>query len=409
MRLRHSLLALIAIMPFVAPACSSDTKAPTAEVSVPVSILAPPQTTAVSTTTSTTAAIATTTTVDAAAVFELYAEVGPYPVGVTTAALANGVNVEIWYPATVGSIGTETYDVRDFTSPEIKALLTADVPAIVSYQAARDAAVADGKFPLVLNSHGFSGIRVGSSFLTAHLASWGLIVASPDHPSRDLYHSVSATPVANPSDATAELFASLDYVATSAATPGNRFEGHVSTTQVAAIGHSAGGATALAAARDARIIGYVSMASGALGDDVAGTEMPDKPSFFLSGAIDGVVPSARTKAAFTAAPPPSLLWVLEDVGHNGFDDFCTIGEGTGIIGIAEASGLGPFLDAQPSFRRLGQDGCLAPAAPVATTFPIINHAVTAWLLTLFGLCEGPQGLGPEVGTLYAVGVTIEQH
>ena len=110
-----------------------------------------------------------------------------------------------------------------------------------------------------------------------------------------------------------------------------------------------------------------------------------------------------------AAPSPSLLWVLEEVGHNGFDDFCTIGQGTGIIGIAEASGLGSFLDAQPSFRRLGQDGCIAPAAPVLTTFPIINHAITAWLLTLFGLCEGPQGLGPEVANSYAVGVTIEQN
>ena len=88
---------------------------------------------------------------------------GPFAVGVTTASLANGIAVEIWYPAVEGSTGTETYDVRDFTAPAIKAVLTADIPATFSYAAARDAAVADGAFPVVLNSHGFSSMRLASS------------------------------------------------------------------------------------------------------------------------------------------------------------------------------------------------------------------------------------------------------
>ena len=149
------------------------------------------------------------------------------------------------------------------------------------------------------------------------------------------------------------------------------------------------------------------MASGAM-EDPPTTPLPAKPSFFLAGLADQIVPATRTAAAFGAAPSPTLYWGLEGVGHNGFDDFCTIGNGTGLIGVAEASGLGPFLDAQPQFRALGQDGCLPPAVEVSITFPIINHAVTSWILTLFGMCDVPPVLGPEVAALYAVPLTIEQ-
>src|SRR3954451_14625729 len=102
------------------------------------------------------------------------------------------------------------------------------------------------------------------------------------------------------------------------------------------------------------------MASG-LGRDTDPTNLPDKPSFFLAGANDGVADPARTHEAFAAVPAPSLFWKIDGVGHNGFDDFCTFGNGTGIIGIAEASGLRPVLDAQPQFRTLGEDGCVPPA------------------------------------------------
>ena len=350
----------------------------------------------------------TTTTIDAATLTQAYTEAGPYPVGVTTAALANGIKVEIWYPAAAGSSGTETYDVRDFTAPAIKAILTADIPATYSYAAARDAAVADGTFPVVLNSHGFSGIRVGSSFLTSHLASWGMIVVSPDHPTRDLYHAVAQIApdvVTAPAD---DLLGSLDLITAKGSTPRDPFDGHVDTDHVGALGHSAGGGTVLQAALDPRVDGYVSMASGLLHDAPATTDLPDKPSFFLSGALDGVVDPVRTHDAFLAVPAPSLFWRIDGVGHNGFDDFCTFGNGTGIIGIAEASGLGPLLDSQPQFRTLGQDGCVAPAVPVTTTFPIIDHAVTAFFRHLFGVDAQSVGLGPEAGHAYAEPVAIEQ-
>jgi hypothetical protein len=45
--------------------------------------------------------------------------------------------------------------------------------------------------------------------------------------------------------------------------------------------------------------------------------------------------------------------------------------------------------------------------PVAETFPVINHAVTSWLRSLFGVDAEPVGLGPAVADAYAVPVVIE--
>jgi predicted dienelactone hydrolase len=312
-----------------------------------------------------------------------YTEPGEYSVGVTTLTLASGPKVEVWYPTAPGTAGTETYDVRDFTPPAIKALLTGNAPASYTYDAARDATVADGKFPVVLFSHGFTGIRVQSTFLTAHLASWGMVVVAPEHPSRDLTNVLGGTAKGSMADSVADLLGSLDLITAEDSSATSRFHGHLDLDHVAAVGHSAGGGTVLGAASDPRIDGYVSLASGRLGNtDIA---MPDKPSFFIGGSVDAVVPfDTVTSAAFTAAPSPSLLWKIDGVGHNGFDDFCTFGNGKGIIGVAEASGLGPLLNAQPQLKKLGEDGCLPPARPVAETFPTIRHAVTAWLRYLFG-------------------------
>ena len=364
-------------------------------------------------TTETPATEAPTTTIDPATEAMMYTEAGPYPVGVTTLELAAGNKVEVWYPAVEGTTGAEFYDTRDFVPPAIKALLTADVPARYDYTAGRDAAVADGMFPVVLFSHGYSGIRLQSTFLTAHLASWGMVVAAPDHWSRDLFHVLSA-PVGDRDSATGELLGALDLVTSGNDDPASLLMGHVDVSRVIALGHSAGGGTIVSAAKDDRVDGYISMASGVIGMGGANatTTAPptfvNKPSFFIAGSVDAVVPvDTVTRPSFDAVPGPSRLWVIDGVGHNGFDDFCTFGNGSGIIGVALASGLGPLLDAQPQLKTLGQDGCIAPAQPVDLGFPIIKHAVTAQLRYWFGDDATPVGLDSSVADQYDLAVTID--
>jgi fermentation-respiration switch protein FrsA (DUF1100 family) len=375
---------------------------------------APPSTTAPADTTTTTGDSAPE--LDPSEAAHAYTERGEYPVGVTTLERPGGQLVEIWYPAVAGTTGTETYDMRDFAPPAIRDILTGDVDSTSSHEAGRDAEVADGSFPVVLFSHGFTGMRLQSTFLTAHLASHGMIVVSTDHPSRDLLNVLGGTAADAPQDATADVFDSLDLIVAENEVVDGRFESRVDPSRVAVVGHSAGGGTALAVAADERITSYISLASGAFrpgSDPNSGSDsdltLPDLPSFFIAGALDAVVPpEERTRPAYEAAPSPSRLWIIDRAGHNAFDDFCTFGDGTGIIGVADASGLGAFLDAQPQLRALGEDGCLEPNVPVEEVFPIIRHAVTAELRYRFGIDAEPVGLGVEVADQYAVPVEIAE-
>jgi dienelactone hydrolase len=350
-----------------------------------------------------------------------YEQAGPNPVGVTTYTLPAGNKVEVWYPAAKGTSGTISYDVRDFTPASIKALLTKSIPATFSYPGKRDAASAGGRYPLVLFSHGFAGIRLQSSYLTSHLASWGMIVASPEHPSRDLPHALTFA-LGSPQDSIDDLAATLQLVTDENAKSGSLLEGHVDLGHIAAVGHSAGGATVLGAARQiAAIDGYVSLASGIFRGSSGTTTsvgattttpppMPDKPSLFVAGADDHVADFDRvTKPAFETAAPPTRLWLIDGLGHNGFDDFCTFGNGKGIIGVAEAAGLGPLLSKPPfdQFKSLGEDGCIPPARPVRQVWPVIEHVVTAWLRSLFGVDRQPVGLDADVSDQYVVKVHIE--
>ena len=373
-----------------------------------------PVTDAVTTEAPTTSEAATTTTVDIAEQALAYSDYGDYPVGVTTLQLAAGPKVEIWYPAVEGTTGTETYDVRDFVGEGIRAILTGDAPSTVTYDAARDAEIADGVFPVVMFSHGAVGMRSQSAFLTSNIASWGMIVVSVDHPSRSMENVLAGTAGAGQSNSVDDLLQGLELITAEGADAASRFNGHVDAERVAAVGHSAGGATVLAAASDPRIDGYVSMASGVFArtpEEGATTTtappLPDKPSFFIGGALDARAVFAEvTQPAFDAAPSPSLLWEIDGAGHNAFNDFCTLGNGTGIIGIADASGLGAFLDASPGLRSLGEDGCKPPALPVEVTFPIINHAVTAWVRNLLGIDTESVGLGEDVAGAYDTPITI---
>jgi dienelactone hydrolase len=368
-----------------------------------------------------TASSQTVTTVSVATAAQAYTKPGPHPIGVITLTLPKGNKVEVWYPAVNGTTGTDTYDVRDFLPPSIKMLLKGNLAATFTIDAKRGAAVAPGRFPLVLFSHGFSGIRLQSSYLTSHLASWGMIVAAPDHPSRDLYHALQFQH-APESDSVADIEATQTLVEQQDTTVGSVLEHHVDTTRIAAVGHSAGGQTVADVARvDPDIDGYVSLASGFFANTGASTQPgvttttapppADKPSLFVAGANDHVAVFDKvTGPAYAAAPARTRLWVIDKAGHNAFDDFCTLGGGQGIIGLADASGLGPLLATKQfaSFKTLGSDGCSPPDVPVRTVWPIIEHVVTAWLRQLFGVDPAPGvGLGADVANQYAVKVRIE--
>ncbi|HXB36217.1 MAG TPA: hypothetical protein VNU75_00805 [Acidimicrobiales bacterium] len=115
---------------------------------------------------------------------------GPFGVGETTLTLpTDGAPVEVWYPATQASIVGQpvaTYDVSAWLPPALQKLIPAGFSVTYPSGGVRGIAVAPGRYPLVVFSHGYAGFRDQSTFLTSFLASWGFVVAAPDHYSRDL-------------------------------------------------------------------------------------------------------------------------------------------------------------------------------------------------------------------------------
>ena len=320
---------------------------------------------------------------------------GPYAVGVTTRTLPEGGLVEIWYPADESAAGgSVSYNVRDFLAPEIAALLTGDVDDSFTIEATRDApSASDGPYPIVLFSHGASSFRTQSSHLAEHLASWGIVTASTDHPSRDLLNSLGGTAEGQPPAAE-----QLRSIRTCLTTLGDDpvLGGALDNDRVALGGHSAGGGTIAEVALDEGIVGYVSYASG-LRDSV-----PQVPSLFMAGELDAIIAASRTEEAFELAPAPSWLWVFEAAGHLPFSDLCAIGGGdANLIVLAEAAGLGAFIDDR--LRTLATDGCEEPNRPVQEVWPGIDQAATGFYRWVFGIDAEPVGLDESAVT---TGVTV---
>jgi len=105
---------------------------------------------------------------------------GPYAVGVLQTDIvspytAEGASdsgrslpTEIWYPAESGQLESEDaahpMGVRHWATTGLSPNRSADTPC-----------------GLIAFSHGNSGLRQQSTFLTTHLASWGFVVVAPDH------------------------------------------------------------------------------------------------------------------------------------------------------------------------------------------------------------------------------------
>jgi len=320
---------------------------------------------------------------------------GPYAVGVTTRTLPDGVLVEIWYPADESTRGgTDSYALREFLPEGVAALVPEGIDDTLTYAATREgAAASDGPYPIVLSSHGAAGHRMVSTRLNSNLASWGMVVAAPDHPSRDLANVLGGTREGQP-PAADQLRAVRTYLTTLDDDP--LLGGTLDNDRIALGGESAGGGTVAEVALDDGILGYVSYASG-LRDDV-----PEVPSLFVAGALDSVVPAETTQAAFEVAPPPSWLWVIDAAGHNATTDVCLIGGGVATLPeLADQAGLGQFVDDQ--LRVLASDGCREPNRPVAEVVPAIDQASVGFYRWVFGVDAEPIGLDESAIT---EGVTI---
>jgi predicted dienelactone hydrolase len=334
-----------------------------------------------------------------------YTTPGPFAIGETTLTLpTDGAPVEVWYPATQASIAGKPeaiYDVSTWLPPALKKLIPAGFSVTFPSGGHLGVSVAPGRFPLVLFSHGFAGFRDQSAFLTSFLATWGFVVAAPDHDSRDLTEVLGG-----PTGATAkttdvqDLKATIALMAHENATSGNPFHGHVDTTKVGAVGHSDGGVAVEAlAAVDPKVATFIGLAGATVGLPGNATHGPDsivphQPGLLMSGTADTVVPTAGMVTAYGKMHAPKRLILVKGAGHLVFADICEIGAGQGgLIAIANVLKV-PIPD---SLKPLATDGCNAPDLPVTQGWPIVRQAVTAQLRHVFGFDASAAGLTGLVG------------
>ena len=182
-----------------------------------------------------------------------FTEPGPFAVGVTTLSLpGDHAPVEVWYPAAPASVTGKpkaTYDVQDLLPAALKKLFPPGFQGgVYQTDASRGVAFAAGRFPLVAFTHGYSGFRNQSTFLTTHLASWGFVVAAPELLDNDLTAVLGGTKASGSAADIAEVSATISLLGRQNAASSGTFAGHVDMSRVAAIGHSLGGAVSEAAA-----------------------------------------------------------------------------------------------------------------------------------------------------------------
>lgn len=321
-----------------------------------------------------------------------YRDTGPYRVGVRTLPLGDR-EAEIWYPVDPGDEGDrprDVYFIRDFLPDAIDAILPADANPPFDTGAYREAPASDdGAFPLVIFAHGSSSYRTQSTALTTHLASWGFVVVAPDYLERSLRAALGEPPEKRREDVAVSR-AAVAIAKAENGRPGGPLEGRIATDRVGITGHSAGGGSSIRFGEEPDVVTYIPLSAGARRD---GTSLPDKPSMWLTGDIDGVVDVARVEDGFAAAASPARLVILEGGGHLAPTDICAIGtEGGGVVQIALNAGL-PVPE---NLQRLGTDGCYEPALPVRDGWPVFHHFVTAQLRWAFGIDPEPVGLSASV-------------
>ena len=327
---------------------------------------------------------------------------GPYPVGTLEIDAPNGP-ITVWYPGQPGSEGghtTATYDLRTYLPPSEQGKVPdgAATPFPMDAYTELPAAEPEGQpFPLVLFSHGFCGYRQQSSFLTTAIASWGFVVAAPEHTPRDLTSCLSGTIGQGATTDVQDLRAAIPILEAENLKEDGTLATIVDTTRVAVVGHSAGGGAAIQMAGDPHVVTYVALAAG------SGPAPAATPGLYVAGEADVIAPAATIEQWWTSSvPSPKQLAVLGGVTHLGFMDLCTIAaDQGGIFQVAQRFGV----TIPDVIAHLTADGC-APSHTAATAaWPAIRHLTIAQLRSAFGIDPAPVALDASVADAYP-GLTV---
>ncbi|MCU1497420.1 MAG: phospholipase/Carboxylesterase [Acidimicrobiales bacterium] len=216
-------------------------------------------------------------------------------------------------------------------------------------EAVDGAAARDGRYPLVVFSHGLSARGIFYAGQLAALASAGYVVIAPDYPLSNANtpggHTVSD--VGNqPGDAS---FLIDTFTAADAEGPPAAVTTHVDGRHVGAVGHSLGAITSLGlgystCCADHRIGAVVSWAGVFLplhGQRSPEAGITDRPLLLIHGDQDRTVAYRYSQSAFAKVESPRWFITLRGQGHG--PPFVT--PGTGPVARLVTTATIDFLDA----------------------------------------------------------------
>jgi len=329
-----------------------------------------------------------------------YGQPGPYKVGMMTITVG-GTKAVVFYPADPSAVGNAvhvtSYSSGEAFGPELRSTVGSLVPEFVQdipIDAYQDATISasGGPFPTIIHSHGFGGFYLYTSQHLAQEASWGFVVAAPDHLSRSLSAVAGGKITVDGDPDVVDLRATLAAVTAENARSGSPLRGGVDTSTVGAEGHSAGGrASYLFAASEPAVKAWIGQAPSApVSFDQADMQLPeaeqlarqkaklesapplDRPAMIVAGEKDSVIPIAGPQDEFAWLQPPKRMIVVANAGHASFIDVCKP--------IRDQGGLEKYATKLPAFAplfKLGDDGCGAGNVDPTEAAQLINHVMIA--------------------------------
>ena len=300
---------------------------------------------------------------------------GPWPVGAKRATV-DGLVVEIWYPAAVGSdAGKERarYDIRTDLPPDQAAKISDAEAPFQPCDCVRDLPIdtAHGPYPLVVFVHGTAGFKTQNLDNAVHWASRGFVVMAANHPGLAIASFVGGGGQQNLS---ADVKAEIQAI-TAASGELAMFGGRVDASRIGLVGHSAGGNAVAGIADEPGVRGVIPISA-----DAAPSGMSVESTLFVSGTADGVVQYSRVLAGYAKVSTRSHKRIvgIAGSGHTGVTALCGIKNAAGksIVEVAKSSGVlaGPL----GSFADTLFD-CAKNTTPQAAVVAIVNDATAAVL------------------------------
>ncbi len=304
----------------------------------------------------------------------------------------------VFYPAAMtpkqaAALPSFSYTQADTLPTAYQAILPPQYNLTTTVDAHPNAAGStQGPYPIVLFDFGASGQRLLYSNLLAGIASWGYVVVAADYFEHSLAAQVmsagSKKAAVRPTAAQERhaaavdltvMLSSLDAVEKASADPSSVIHGTANPAKVAAIGHSAGGQTALDALNSRRVATAVGWSPvGPVGSPAR------KPVMILRPTGDDVITAAWGNREYAAFHGPAALVEPSRGGHNTYTDTCVVvRNGGGLIQYAIAH---HFVTAQ--LARLGFNGCLATDLAPQSFWRVVQYYTVFQLVARLG--HGPK-------------------